>query len=50
MTLVLVLKKGLYLKEYMKYESPITYRSSKDMANVKVFGDNQTDKRTGQKH
>jgi hypothetical protein len=27
----------------MKYESPITYHS-KDMANVKVFEDRQTDK------
>jgi hypothetical protein len=26
----------------MKYESPITYHS-KDMANVKVFADRQTD-------
>jgi hypothetical protein len=32
----------------MKYESPITYHS-KDMANVKVFADRQTDRRTGQK-
>jgi hypothetical protein len=32
----------------MKYESPITYHS-KDMANVKVFADKQTDRRTGQK-
>jgi hypothetical protein len=29
----------------MKYESPITYHS-KDMANVKVFADRQTDKQT----
>jgi hypothetical protein len=27
----------------MKYESPITYHS-KDMANVKVFADRQTNK------
>jgi hypothetical protein len=32
----------------MKYESPITCHS-KDMANVKVFADRQTDRRTGQK-
>jgi hypothetical protein len=32
----------------MKYESPIT-KHSKDMANVKVFADRQTDRRTGQK-
>jgi hypothetical protein len=32
----------------MKYESPITYHS-KDMANVKVFEDRQTNRRTGQK-
>jgi hypothetical protein len=29
----------------MKYESPITYHS-KDMANVKVFADRQTDRQT----
>jgi hypothetical protein len=29
----------------MKYESPTTYLS-KDMANVKVFADRQTDKQT----
>jgi hypothetical protein len=29
----------------MKYESPITC-DSKDMANVKVFADRQTDKQT----
>jgi hypothetical protein len=29
----------------MKYESPITCQS-KDMANVKVFADRQTDKQT----
>jgi hypothetical protein len=29
----------------MKYESPITYHS-KDMDNVKVFTDRQTDKQT----
>jgi hypothetical protein len=32
----------------MNYESPITYHS-KDMANVKVFADRQTDKQTGKK-
>jgi hypothetical protein len=32
----------------MKYESPITYQS-KDMANVKVFADRQTNRWTGQK-
>jgi hypothetical protein len=36
----------------MKYESPITYHS-KDIANVKVFADRQTERqtnrRTGQK-
>jgi hypothetical protein len=32
----------------MKYESPITYHS-KDMANVKVFADRQTNRPTGQK-
>jgi ribosome-associated protein YbcJ (S4-like RNA binding protein) len=32
----------------MKYESPITCHL-KDMANVKVFADGQTDRRTGQK-
>jgi hypothetical protein len=32
----------------MKYESPITCHS-KDMTNVKVFADRQTDGRTGQK-
>jgi hypothetical protein len=32
----------------MKYECPITYHS-KDMANVKVFADRQTNRRTGQK-
>jgi hypothetical protein len=32
----------------MKYESPITYHS-KDMANVKVFEDRQTNRQTGQK-
>jgi hypothetical protein len=34
-------------KEYT-YEIPITYHS-KDMANVKVFADRQTKRRTGQK-
>jgi hypothetical protein len=29
----------------MKYESPITYHS-KDMTNVKVFADRQTDRQT----
>jgi hypothetical protein len=29
----------------MKYESPITYHS-KDMANVKVFADRQTERQT----
>jgi hypothetical protein len=29
----------------VKYESPITYHS-KDMTNVKVFADKQTDKQT----
>jgi hypothetical protein len=32
----------------MKYESSITYHS-KDMANVKVFADRQTDRWTGHK-
>jgi hypothetical protein len=32
----------------MKYECPITCHS-KDMANVKVFADRQTDRRSGQK-
>jgi hypothetical protein len=32
----------------MKYESRITYHS-KDMTNVKVFADRQTNRRTGQK-
>jgi hypothetical protein len=32
----------------VKYVSPITYHS-KDMVNVKVFADRQTDRRTGQK-
>jgi hypothetical protein len=30
----------------MKYESHITYNYSKDMANVKVFADRQTDEQT----
>jgi hypothetical protein len=30
----------------MEYESPITYHS-KDMANVKVLPDRQTERRTG---
>jgi hypothetical protein len=29
----------------MKYESPIAYHS-KDMANIKVFADRETDKQT----
>jgi hypothetical protein len=32
----------------MEYESPITCHS-KDMTNVKVFADRQTDRQTGQK-
>jgi hypothetical protein len=32
----------------MKYESPITCHS-KDMTNVKVFADRQTNRQTGQK-
>jgi hypothetical protein len=32
----------------MKYKSPLTCHL-KDMANVKVFEDRQTDRRTGQK-
>jgi hypothetical protein len=32
----------------MKYESPITYHS-KDMANVKVFAERQTDKQTNRR-
>ena len=32
----------------MKYEGPNSYQS-KDMANVKVFADKDTDKQTGQK-
>jgi hypothetical protein len=32
----------------MKYESLITYHS-KDMTNVKVFADRQTNRQTGQK-
>jgi hypothetical protein len=35
--------KGLVIRNtYIKYESPINYHS-KDMANVKVFADRQTD-------
>jgi hypothetical protein len=35
--------KGLVIRNtHMKYESPVTYHS-KDMANVKVFADKQTD-------
>ena len=50
MTFTLVLKKEFYLKKYIcvKCESSITYHS-KATANVKVFADKQTDKRTGQK-
>jgi hypothetical protein len=33
---------------HIKYKSPITYHS-KNMANVKVFADRQTNRRTGQK-
>jgi hypothetical protein len=41
--------KGLVIRNtHMKYESCITYHS-KDMANVKVFADRQTNRRTGQK-
>ena len=41
-----VKKKGLVIRNtHVKYESPITYHS-KDMANVKVFADRQTDKQT----
>jgi hypothetical protein len=41
-------RKFLSLGTHMKYESPITYHS-KDMANVKVFADRQTNRQTGQK-
>jgi hypothetical protein len=41
--------KGLVIRNtHMKYESPITCHS-KDMANIEVFADRQTDRRTGQK-
>ena len=46
MTLTLVLKKGIYPKEHVKYDSSITCHL-KAIANVKVL---QTNKRTGQKH
>ena len=48
MTLTLVIKKGFIRNIYVKYKTCITY-NSKDVANVRVFADKQTDKRTGQK-
>jgi hypothetical protein len=46
---ILVPIKGLVIRNtHMKYESPITCHS-RDMANVKVFADRQTNRQTGQK-
>ena len=42
-------QKGLVTRyTHVKYEGPNSYQT-KDMANVKVFADKETDKRTGQK-
>ena len=43
-------QKGLVTRyTSVKYEGPNSYQS-KDMANVKVFADKETDKRTGQNY